>query len=225
MLLHPADNFSERFMWRSGTRCEAASVARLTLLVAGKRALIFDIGANCGVFTLPLATVAGLDSRIVAFEPNPIMADRLRKNLELNHLSDIVDIIEVAVGNCCDAGYLRLVERNYGQASVVSVESDDTMPINVRPLVQYLPEDCAQYQVFVVKIDVEGFEDKVLIPFFEACSCERIPDVILAETHHAKLWSENVVSFLKRKGYIALFEGEDQNTLFVRGELSIASDN
>ena len=74
MLLHPADNYTERFMWRKGMRDEAASIGRLTLLVAGKRALIFDIGANCGSFTLPLATAAGPGSRIVAFEPNPVMA-------------------------------------------------------------------------------------------------------------------------------------------------------
>ena len=95
MLLNPADNYTERFMWRKGMRDEAASIARLTLLVAGKRALILDIGANCGSFTLPLATAAGPGSRIVAFEPNPVMANRLRTNLALNGLTESVEVAEV----------------------------------------------------------------------------------------------------------------------------------
>ena len=52
LILHPADNATERFMWLRGTRREVACISRLTLLVAGKRSLIFDIGANCGAFTL-----------------------------------------------------------------------------------------------------------------------------------------------------------------------------
>ena len=108
MLLHPADNYTERFMSRKGMRDEAASIGRLTVLVAGKRALIFDIGANCGSFTLPLATAAGPGSRIVAFEPNPVMANRLRVNLTLNGLTESVEIAEVALG---EAELTRLLHK------------------------------------------------------------------------------------------------------------------
>ena len=114
-LLHPADNYTERFMWRRGLRAEAASIGRLTLLVAGKRALVFDVGANCGAFTLPLATAAGPGSRIVAFEPNPVMAARLRTNLALNGLTESVHVVEVALGAQDGEAPLNLVERNLGR--------------------------------------------------------------------------------------------------------------
>ena len=165
MLLHPADNYTERFMWRRGMRCEAASIERLTLLVAGKRALIFDVGANCGTFTLPLAAASASGSRIVAFEPNPAMANRLRINLELNGLARDVELEEVAVGSTEGIAYLHLRARNLGQSSLVWIKNTRKIPVAVRPLAYYLPEKNRSYDVFVVKIDVEGYEDKVLIPF------------------------------------------------------------
>ena len=216
MLLHPADNNTERFMWRRGARSEAASIGRLTLLVAGRKSLIFDVGANCGAYTLPLASVAGSGSRIVAFEPNPVMANRLRTNLELNGLTDRVEIEQVAVGTSIEKGYLRLDKFNLGQSSLSSDESANAIPVAVRPLAPYLLDNGRSYHVFVVKVDVEGHEDRVLVPFLTFSGSERMPDAILLETDHAELWSTDLVAVLKRRGYVPLFAGEDQNTLFLR---------
>ena len=216
MLLHPADNYTERFMWRMGVRHEAASIGRLTLLVTGKRALIFDIGANCGAFTLPLATAAGSGSRIVAFEPNPVMAHRLRRNLSLNGLTEKVELAEVAVGATDGEAALHLGERNLGQSSLRSVKSVRSIPVTVRPLARYLPEQGHRYETFVIKIDVEGYEDEVLVPFLTATPTERMPDAILIETHSADLWCADLTGLLKQQGYVPFFEGEDQNTLFLR---------
>ena len=157
-LLHPADNYTERFMWRKGMRSEASSIGRVTLLVVGKRALIFDIGANCGAFTLPLATSAAPGSRIVAFEPNPIMAERLRTNLRLNGLTEKVEVEEVALGENDGEAALRLVESNLGQSSLRDFDSPKIISVSVRPLVEYMPDQSQLYDIFVIKIDVEGFE-------------------------------------------------------------------
>ena len=216
MLLHPADNYTERFMWRKGLRDEAASICRLTLLVAGKRALIFDIGANCGSFTLPLATAAGPESRIVAFEPNPVMANRLRTNLALNGLTESVEIAEVALGPTNGEAELNLVERNLGRSSLRSVESARSVPVTVQPLVRYLSEQSKEYEAFVIKIDVEGFEDEVLVPFLSAIPKKSIPNAILLETQNADFWCADLRVVLEQQGYQPYFDGEDGNTLFLR---------
>ena len=212
MLLHPADNYTERFMSRKGMRDEAASIGRLTVLVAGKRALIFDIGANCGSFTLPLATAAGPGSRIVAFEPNPVMANRLRVNLTLNGLTESVEIAEVALGEA----ELNLVDRNLGRSSLHTVESARSVPVTVRPLVQYLSQGWNEYEAFVIKIDVEGFEDEVLVPFLSAIPRKSAPNAILLETQNADFWCADLRVVLKQRGYEPYFDGEDGNTLFLR---------
>ena len=216
MLLHPADNYTERFMWRKGMRDEAASIGRLTLMVAGKRALIFDIGANCGSFTLPLATAAGPNSRIVAFEPNPVMANRLRTNLALNSLTDSVEVAEVALGATDGQAKLNLVDSNLGRSTVRTIQSVRSVPVTVRPLAHYLPGQSRAYETFVIKIDVEGVEDEVLVPFLRAVPGWSIPNAILLETQNADLWCADLVLELELSGYKPYFGGEDGNTLYLR---------
>ena len=197
-------------------RCEPASIGRLTLLSAGKRALIFDIGANCGAFTLPLATSAGPGSRIVAFEPHPVMAERLRSNLELNGLTNRVEVVEVALGERDDHAALHLVGGNLGQSSLRAVDAEGVVSVAVRSLAHYLPEQSQRYESFLVKIDVEGAEDQVLVPFLTAIPENSMPDAILIETHNENAWNTDLRGTLDRSGYVPFFEGEEQNTLFVR---------
>ena len=224
MLLHPGDNLTERFMWLRGRRYEAASIGRLTLLVAGKRALIVDIGANCGAFTVPLAKAAAAGARIIAFEPNPAMATRLRANLELNDVLDKVELEKVAVGRSESVANLYLGKVNLGASSLLPVESRNTIPVTVRPLKHYLPEQPDGYEIFVIKIDAEGFEDEALIPFLNATSSACMPDAILMETDRSDLWSADPISVLIDRGYVAHFEGEEGNTLFLRATNDIREE-
>ncbi|MCY4097580.1 MAG: FkbM family methyltransferase [Rhodospirillales bacterium] len=218
LLLHPADNSTERFMWLRGARREAASIGRLTLLVAGKRALILDVGANCGAYTLPLAEAAGAGSHIVAFEPNPVMAARLRRNLALNNLQNLVEIQEVSLGARDGHADLWINERNLGFSSLHAPQSFLTRAnrVPVRRLVDFLPPPGSAFDVFVIKIDIEGFEDQALGPFLEAVADDDLPDAILAETTSSHLWSLDLYGLMKRKRYTPHFRGEDGNTLFLR---------
>jgi len=218
LLLHPADNSTEHFMWLRGARREAASIGRLTLLVAGKRALILDVGANCGAYTLPLAEAAGAGSHIVAFEPNPVMAARLRRNLALNNLQNLVEIQEVSLGARDGHADLWINERNLGFSSLHAPQSFLTRAnrVPVRRLVDFLPPPGSAFDVFVIKIDIEGFEDQALGPFLEAVADDDLPDAILAETTSSHLWSLDLYGLMKRKRYTPHFRGEDGNTLFLR---------
>ncbi|MDE0371327.1 MAG: FkbM family methyltransferase [Rhodospirillales bacterium] len=205
-------------MWLRGTRREAASIGRLTLLVAGKRALILDVGANCGAYTLPLAEAAGAGSHIVAFEPNPVMAARLRRNLALNRLQNLVDIQEVSLGARDGHADLWISERNLGFSSLhpPPFSSKRAIRVPVRRLGDFLPPPGNSFDVFVIKIDIEGFEDQALGPFLEAVADDGLPEAILAETTSSHLWSLDLYGLMKRRGYTPYFPGEDRNTLFLR---------
>ncbi len=218
MLLQPSDNSTERFMWRRGTRREAASIGRLTLLVAARRALIFDIGANCGAYTLPLAEAAGVGARTLAFEPNPAMATRLRQNLKLNALQDRVEIHEVALGPNNGDATLWLANRNLGASSLrsPSVPTSQFITVPVRPLTSFVPQSMEAFEAFVIKCDIEGFEDQALMPFLKSAAEDFLPDAILLETTSAHLWDTDLASLLEQRGYQSFFEGEEQNTLFLR---------
>ena len=60
-----------------------------------------DIGANFGVFTCHLASRVGPTGRVVAYEPNPRMAEYLRRSIDLNGFEGFTEVSEVAV--CEDA--------------------------------------------------------------------------------------------------------------------------
>jgi FkbM family methyltransferase len=218
LILHPADNATERYMWLHGTRREVASIGRLTLLVAGKRSLIFDIGANCGAFTLPLAAATGARSRIIAFEPNPVMAMRLRRNLVLNGLDSRVELQEVALGPRDGNTDLWIRARNLGLSSLHSSDhaSARAILVPVRQLVRFLPPSGHPYEIFVIKCDVEGFEDQALGPFLKSAAEDCLPDAILAETTNSDCWAWDLLGLMRHRGYATYFPGEDGNTLFLK---------
>jgi hypothetical protein len=64
------------------------------LAEAGTTAI--DVGANVGLLTIALADAVGQTGSVWAFEPVPATAERLRRNLALNDLTN-VEIFELAV--------------------------------------------------------------------------------------------------------------------------------
>lgn len=67
-----------------------------TLLQPG--GVFIDLGANQGEFTVVAAHLVGKDGRVFAFEPSPMMQERLFKNIELNGFQQ-VSIEPVAVAD------------------------------------------------------------------------------------------------------------------------------
>lgn len=217
LLVNPSDNFTEQFLWVNERPRERESLASLQALVTGKKALVLDIGANCGVYTVPLAKCSGDGSQVVAFEPNPIMAGRVFENLRRNNLLHKVLVEGCALADQDGIMHLRLHAQNFGESTLTGGENEklkDEIPVQVRRLLPYL-EKVEDYQVSVIKIDVEGFEDKVLWPWFDATEGKNLPDAILIETSHADQWQENLVDRIQAEGYQVTFKGEG-NTLFER---------
>ncbi len=64
----------------------------------GPSDVIYDIGANIGVYALAL-TVDEPDRRCIAFEPVPTTADRLRANVRLNDLENRIDYRVCGLGD------------------------------------------------------------------------------------------------------------------------------
>jgi len=61
-------------------------------------AVVYDIGANVGYFSLLAAVLAGADGKVYAFEPLPRNIAFLRKHVALNQL-DTIEVYEAAVSD------------------------------------------------------------------------------------------------------------------------------
>lgn len=119
---------------------------------------VVDVGANIGLATLVAAKVVGPTGRIVAVEPHPRTFEYLRDNVQLNGLTDIVQLYCVALGD------------HPGQRPIVEFPGDDSqncladgdqggVRVAVVPLDGLLT---SQGPTALLKLDVEGYEKFVL---------------------------------------------------------------
>lgn len=78
---------------------EKATVNRYTDIVK-EGDIVFDIGANCGSHTLPLAKLVGSKGKVFAFEPTDYAYKKLRRNIELNEeLKSRINPLQVMIAD------------------------------------------------------------------------------------------------------------------------------
>jgi FkbM family methyltransferase len=155
-------------------------------------------------------------SSLVAFEPIPPMRRRLERNLALNGLAAGVTVVEAALGGEAGSAELNLHPENFGQSSLRALDVGDArVRVEVRPLADFVADPGA-FDLFLIKIDVEGLEDTVLGPYLDAAPDDALPHAILIEMVLAAEWKRDLAGLLHARGYRIVFEAEE-NALFVRG--------
>jgi len=152
-----------------------------------------DVGANIGLFTLPLALKA---SRVLAIEADPLIEQRLAANLAANAF-DNVTVAAVAVGDHTgQVSFIRDAE-NLGH-NRVGEGGQVTVPIR---LLLDVVREAGIERIDAFKIDVEGFEDKVLDPFFATAPRALWPRRVVIEKLHAGPGHDTPVDRMMALGY------------------------
>ncbi|MFN4295091.1 MAG: FkbM family methyltransferase [Thermoflexales bacterium] len=156
--------------------------------------VVYDVGAWEGVFTLFFARAVGATGQVIAFEPNPFNAMRLRENLALNGLTN-ARLVELALGERAGSAWLAAPAGASGRGALVLTPTD--LPVAVQTL-DGLVEASALPAPDFVKIDVEGAELAVLRGGADTLARRR--PALLIEVHpqadYAALWA-----FLDALGY------------------------
>ncbi len=218
MIVDPRDNYTETCMWLNGHPPELKSLVALVELIEDRNALVFDIGANCGSYTIPLALACAEGSRVVAIEPNPIMVGRLGVNVALNDLSEKVRIEGCALSEADGEAVLNFRNNNYGQASLRRVnrrQRNGGVLVPTRPLSAFTGAS-KHHDISVLKIDIEGAEESVLNPVFDAAEKGGwLPDAILIEVRHADEWQTDICARILSNGYRETLRAEG-NALYVK---------
>lgn len=154
--------------------------------------IFVDVGANSGLFSL---AVAPRCSRVIAFEPNPVMAERMRFNVEANGFSNI-EVRQVAVGDAGGELEIQVCRDELGQSSAVVPQTGPRIKVPMQPLTAIeVP------RIDVLKVDVEGFEDRAISPLLQPLGRKWLPRVLMLETCHAHFWRIGVVCALQDAGY------------------------
>ncbi|KIT17622.1 FkbM family methyltransferase [Jannaschia aquimarina] len=201
LLIAPARNHTEFFLWQKGRPPEHKATQHLCDLFRDKRITMVDVGANAGIFSLPLARVAAPGSRFVLVEPNPEVLARLRANIALNGLTD-VEVVEVAISD--EPGRMTLhfsPNDNQGEARLGIAFDTDAGGIDVE--VTTLPDLLTTLgieEVDLLKVDVEGVEDRVILPAIRKMPKGAIRRIYF-EDSHGEHWSESVTDALTNAGF------------------------
>lgn len=124
-----------------------------------------DIGANIGTQTI-YAMLSGRFRGVIAIEPEPRNIGLLRRNIELNGLTDRVHIIEAAAGAANGTADLIRDAENFGGHSIdpgQPLKRADSIKVRTCTIDSVLAGlDIPASDVSMAFVDVEGYEFEVL---------------------------------------------------------------
>jgi FkbM family methyltransferase len=171
-------------------------VARLRALANAviQGAVVYDVGANVGIYSLLASLRAGPSGQVYAFEPLERNLLYLRRHLTLNNVGNCV-ILEMAV---CNREGTRLFSVASWSSSMAHLSTDGELSVPSTTLDSCIYGERRLRPPDILKIDVEGAEMEVL----EGASrvlAEFHPTVFL-EIHGTQLHAECSASLLA-KGY------------------------
>lgn len=215
-IVHPQDNYTEFKLWETGLPPEHRATQYVAETVQGTDPVIVDVGANAGAFFLPVHMAGGAGTRSIVFEPNPVMQQRLLTNVAQNGLQEQVTLFTCAVGDPAGRSVLHFPRNgNLGQGRIEVAyphkRASEGVEVAIRPLRDCLAE-AGVTRVDFLKVDVEGLEDRVIVPLLRG-EPGLLPRLIYLEIEHEAVWKRPLMEELSKAGYERV-EDFDGNALF-----------
>jgi FkbM family methyltransferase len=121
--------------------------------------VIFEVGANVGVFTVLLARWVGPAGRVHAFEPSPIARKALLQHLAWNQVAGRVTVSPLAISDIPGRGILYEDHASgLNTLSTVHELLPNAKPVEIE--MTTIDAYCTENQVVprLIKIDIEGYE-------------------------------------------------------------------
>lgn len=123
--------------------------------------VVWDVGANMGLFALAAAGLSGPAGRVYAFEPDAGMLRLLRRSAQLNPQAAPVEAIPCAVSDAIALARFNIAENNSAANFIEGFGSNLTGGVRETQTVLTVPLDWVAERIplpDVLKIDVEGAE-------------------------------------------------------------------
>lgn len=179
-----------------------------------------DVGAFIGLYSIAVGSRLGSSGRVIAFEPDEDNFSLLVKNIRLNGLEGIVEVRQAAVSEA-DGQFWFL--KNHSAVGCLCPPGHEN---GTRVDVVTLDRVFSGERIDVLKVDVEGYEEKVLQGAHDLlCSSARRPRAIFIEVH-PYAWtplgttSESLIATLSENGYrVETVEGTPIRSIESYGEI------
>lgn len=204
MLANPNDYFIGQALIDFGEYSEL-ELCLLLQLAKSANSTVVEVGSNIGTHTIPLAkALESKDIELIAFEPQQFIFQNLCANLALNNISN-VRTFPFACGDKSETVWFKKVNyQKFGNFGGVKMHEDEARPKSSAYPTQVvrcvkLDDVLDTVKISILKIDVEGFEQKVLVGAKNLISINR--PVIYVENHDSLESSTSLIEYLWQLGY------------------------
>jgi FkbM family methyltransferase len=174
-----------------------------------------DVGANVGTYAMVLARHVGGSGKVIAIEPHPVTHARLAFNRTASGYGQVI-LVAAAAGPSDGELMIETDGDNLGASHIVSGESAGNAIAVPSLRLQRILNDAAVNRVDALKIDVEGFEDRVLTGFFQQAPPSLWPAAVVIEHLSRNEWQNDCIADMLARGYVEAGKTRS-NTLLVRG--------
>jgi FkbM family methyltransferase len=173
-----------------------------------------DVGANVGTYAMVLARHVGAAGKVIAIEPHPVTHARLAFNRAASGFAQ-VDLVAAAAGPSDGELMIETDGDNLGASHIVTGQHAGHA-IRVPSLrLQRILGDAGVDHVDALKIDVEGFEDRVLTGFFREAPQRLWPRAVVIEHLSRNEWQDDCIADMRARGYAETGKTRS-NTLLLR---------
>ncbi len=144
-----------------------------------KGAAFIDIGTNYGLFSLIASKQVGGQGRVYSFEPNPFIYSSFIENVRLNNCENIIPF-QSAISEETDILNLSFEQCHSGKSHIADGSDGQTVKISAFDISQweFLERDIADRPVHI-KIDVEGYEAKILDVLLKCSWFEKVQSIVV----------------------------------------------
>lgn len=160
-----------------------------------------DIGANIGIYTLLASSLLSEKGKVISIEADPYNYQKLLNNIKLNSFTNTIPL-NIGVSDKSETLHLGINESGNRGGNSFHFVSEKSVKVACQSLLNILT-DLKINSIKMMKIDIEGFEYKVLHHFLYHAGIEVYPEYILIEHLHMNR-HENVINLLIENGYTAL---------------------
>ena len=131
------------------------------LNLISKNDVLLDVGTNIGEISLRSSIKVGEHGRVHAFEPDKSNFIRLSKNFNLNNFQNLI-LNNLAIGSTKGKVNLENNDQNNKGTTRIVLNSLNVQDIPQTTIDNFVEENDLQ-KIDVIKIDVEGYENEVLV--------------------------------------------------------------
>ena len=180
--------------------------------------VFIDIGSNMGLYTQNIAFLINNNRRIkiIAIDANHINNFRLKENLKLIKYKTPNIFSFVKIKNCAVGNRNMRLNLNFSNGLANGIISkkklNNNLSVKCTRLIDIINQEKIKF-ITNLKIDIEGFEDRVLISFLNKCKKKLFPINIILEHSMKEYWSKDLIKFLLKKGYKQVFKN-NSNIIF-----------